>query len=213
VSLLLEGGALRLRMASPPALTPVPETPDAVSSPPRSGAADHLLLARIGRGDRGAVAELYQRYAGRLARFVATRTSGLYDADDVVQSAFRTFIATSDNGHYHLPDGQDLWGLLVVIALNKLRSRGRYATARKRAADSEAVSAGATGRDADPSGVIDLRDALERLPAAERELVELRAAGHGVDEIARRVGRSKRTVERQLRACRESLDRLVTADD
>jgi DNA-directed RNA polymerase specialized sigma24 family protein len=30
------------------------------------------------------VAELYQRYAGRLARFVATRASGLYDADDVV---------------------------------------------------------------------------------------------------------------------------------
>ena len=173
---------------------------------------DHTLLALIGRGDREAVAELYQRYAGRLTSFVASRTSGLYDADDVVQSAFRSFIRTADKGHYDLPDGEDLWGLLVVIALNKVRSRGRYAAARKRAT-AEAVQADEAGRDEDPSGVIDLWDALKRLPPVERELVELRAAGLEVDEIALRVGRSKRTVERQLRACRQTLDRLVTSDD
>lgn len=199
-------------MTSPPAFNTDPLPSDQPPAPLLCGAADHALLAGIGRGDRGAVAELYQRYAGRLTRFVATRASGLYDADDVVQSAFRTFIATSDNGHYHLPEGQDLWRLLVVIALNKVRSRVRYAAAKKRAVEG-GEEAESVGRSADPCGVIDLRDALERLKPAERELVELRAAGHGVDEIARRVGRSKRTVERQLRACRESLDRLVTADD
>jgi RNA polymerase sigma factor (sigma-70 family) len=159
------------------------------------------------------VAELYRRYSGRLERLVAPRVGDLYDADDVVQSAFRTFIRTADRGHYDLPDGQDLWGLLVVIALNKVRSRSRYVTARKRAADSGTVSADEAGRESDPGGVIDLRDALERLTPAERELVELRATGHGVEEIARRVGRSKRTVERQLLACRRSLDKLVTAGD
>src|SRR4051812_46149836 len=93
---------------------------------------DHFLLSSIRQGDREALAELYQRYAGRLERLVAPRTGGVYDADDVVQSAFRTFITTADNGHYDLPDGRDLWGLLVAIALNKLRSRIRYETARKR---------------------------------------------------------------------------------
>jgi RNA polymerase sigma-70 factor (ECF subfamily) len=161
------------------------------------------------------LAELYHRYAGRLGRLVAPSARGLYDADDVVQSAFRTFMAAADDGHYDLPDGRDLWGLLVVIALNKLRSRARSASARKRADGDwcEVTAVARASRHGDESvEVADLRDALERLPTAERELVELRVAGHLVDEIARRVGRSKRTVERQLQSCRDSLAKMVAAD-
>ena len=173
---------------------------------------DHLLLELVRQGDRVAVAELYERYASRLQRYVAPKTGGMYDADDVVQSAFRTFIASADSRHYDLPDGQDLWALLVVISLNKLRSRGRYATAQKRAGGSGPVFAEEAGRENDPSGVIDVRDALNRLPPLEREFVELRVAGHPVEDIATRLGKSKRTVERLLRACRQALSALVSGD-
>lgn len=173
---------------------------------------DHYLLSSIQRGDREALGELYVRYADRLGRLVATRAGGLYDADDVVQSAFRTFITTADNGHYDLPNGRDLWGLLVAIALNKLRSRARYDTARKRSpagrvGPAEVVPCGDEGSDG-----VDVRDALDQLTPDERELVELRVAGHAVEDIARRVGRSKRTVERQLQSCRDTLAKVVASD-
>lgn len=178
---------------------------------------DQFLLTSIQDGDREALGELYQRYAGRLERLVAPRAGGLYDASDVVQSAFRTFMATADNGHYDLPDGRDLWGLLVAIALNKLRSRVRYETARKRSP--MAGRRWITDVDVDVSLAenhgsegVDVRDVLEQLPPEERELVELRLAGHVVEDIARRVGRSKRTVERQLQSCRDALAKLVNAD-
>ncbi len=191
------------------ATVPAPLTRGRMSPHART---DHFLLSSIRRGDRQALGELYERYAGRLGRLVAPRTGGLYDADDVVQSAFRTFITTADNGHYHLPDGRDLWGLLVAIAFNKVRSRARYDTARKRSPagrvdPAEAAPTADEGREG-----VDVRDALERLAPEERELVELRVAGHAVDDIARRVGRSKRTVERQLQACRDTLAKLVASD-
>lgn len=191
------------------AIAPVPRIRGRLSPPTRT---DHFLLFSIQQGDREALGELYERYAGRLGQLVAPRTGGLYDADDVVQSAFRTFITTADNGHYHLPDGRDLWGLLVAIAFNKVRSRARYDTARKRSPAGWSGSAeAAPAADAGSEGV-DVRDALERLAPEERELVELRVAGHAVEDIARRVGRSKRTVERQLQACRDTLAKLVASD-
>jgi RNA polymerase sigma factor (sigma-70 family) len=177
---------------------------------PLDARSDHFLLPLIQQGDRDALAELYERYAVRLGRVVAPRTGGIYDAEDVVQSAFRTFISTADNGHYDLPDGRDLWGLLVAIALNKLRSRTRYETARKRSPTGGRVEAPVVENEGNEA--VDVRDVLERLPPEERELVELRVAGYVVGDIARRVGRSKRTVERQLQSCRDTLARLVATD-
>ena len=57
-----------------------------------------------------------------------------------------------------------------------------------------------------------LEEALARLPAAYREVIELRVEGYEVAEIARRTGRSKRTVERILQECRSSLHDLLSED-
>jgi RNA polymerase sigma factor (sigma-70 family) len=56
---------------------------------------------------------------------------------------------------------------------------------------------------------IAVRDVLEQLPAAERAAVELRLEGYEVNEIAGRVGRSKRAVERSLQKAREHLTELM----
>jgi RNA polymerase sigma factor (sigma-70 family) len=180
-------------------------------SPPHA-LSDGQLLALTQRGDRAAVAEIHRRYAARLGRLAAPRAGGVYDADDAVQAAFHALLA--DSGRFRVPAGGGLWGLLATIALNKIRSHARSPAVRLRAAGDGAEVAAAAGVAArgDDTAEVDVRDVLERLPPAERDLVELRAAGHPVEEIARRVGRPKRTVERQFQTCRTRMAWLAAAD-
>ena len=54
------------------------------------------------------------------------------DAEEIVQSVFRTFFRRAAHGHYSVPDGEEMWKLLLVIALNKVRAAGAYHRAAKR---------------------------------------------------------------------------------
>jgi RNA polymerase sigma factor (sigma-70 family) len=65
-----------------------------------------------------------------------------------------------------------------------------------------------------PAAVLRLvvEEALARLPAGYQEVIELRVEGYDVAEIARRTGRSKRTVERILQESRRSLHDLLSED-
>ena len=50
---------------------------------------------------------------------------------------------------------------------------------------------------------------LAGLDEMERAVVALRMTGHSVDEVAERVGRAKRTVERVLQKARDQLSELL----
>ena len=54
------------------------------------------------------------------------------DPEDIVQSVFRTFFRRATLGQYTVPEGEELWKLLLVIALNKVRATGSYHRAAKR---------------------------------------------------------------------------------
>jgi RNA polymerase sigma-70 factor, ECF subfamily len=194
--------------------SPPTSTRSGDNTPPRP---DRALLDLIRGGDRAAAGELYERYARRL-RDLASQglAGGPFDADDVVQSAFRTFLATAGRGHYDVPDGRDLWALLAVVTLNKARSHARRAAALKRSPAGGLV--GLTDTPApvsatDPVGHAAAGEVLDRFPPHERALIELRVAGYEVAEIAARVGRSKRTVERLLRDCCQRLLALTVAHE
>ena len=58
-----------------------------------------------------------------------------------------------------------------------------------------------------------VEEALGRLPAASRQVVEMRMEEHGVAEIAKHTGRSKRTVERILQESRDALKDLLLESD
>src|SRR5947208_1454870 len=62
------------------------------------------------------------------SRELATRL----DPEDIVQSVFRTFFRRAAQGHYDVPAGEEIWKLLLVIALNKIRAVGAYHRAAKR---------------------------------------------------------------------------------
>lgn len=183
---------------------------------------DRSLVRLAGQGSEEAADRLYRRYAARL-RSLAERklppdVTPRVDADDIVQSVFRRFFQAARQGNYTAPTGEDLWHLLVAIALNRLRTvTTRQRAARRdsrRTARPDPSQGDFAGGDGQPGAILRLviRDALARMSAAHREVIELRMEGYEVGEIAGRTGRSKRTVERNLQDVRRALQDLLTED-
>ena len=86
-----------------------------------SGPSDRTLLKRFHGGQADAATLLYLRYAARITSFAGTQQgpdlASRFDPDDIVQSIFRTFFRRAAEGHYDVPEGEDLWKLFLVIAL------------------------------------------------------------------------------------------------
>src|SRR5688572_11927936 len=200
-------------MTSPSADRPAP-TPD----PP----SDATLLRRYRRGEQDAATELYLRYAGRLRVLADTRASPelkqRVDPDDIVQSVFRTFFRRAGVGQYDAPTGDELWKLFLVIGLNKIRKVAAYHKAAKRDVRQTAVGAGFdqavavtpwSDQEALHTLQMTIDELLSPLPESHRAIIDLRAAGHEVADIAGRTGRSRRSVERILHDFRRRLHGLL----
>src|SRR4051794_6445959 len=183
---------------------------------------DHSLLRRFRRGQDDAPTLLYLRYAERLRALAATqRSPGLaarVDPEDIVQSVFRTFFRRAAEGQYDVPEGEEIWKLLLVIGLHKIRSVGAFHRAARRdvrqtasgEAYDQALDAEA-GQDETALSVLRMviDEVLDALPTSHRPIIELRIEGHEVSEIATRLQRSKRTVERVLQEFRKKLDAQI----
>lgn len=186
---------------------------------------DHSLLRRFREGEEDAATRLYLRYAARLQALASKQTSpqlaSRFDPDDVVQSVFRTFFRRVSDGLYDVPPGEELWGLFLVLSLNKIRGLSRHHGAMKRDAKKTFGSKALTKLEK-----IDIHDEtsltvltmvveelMDELPEKNRPVVELRIIGHTVDEIAAKTKRSKRTVERLLGDFRNKLSGLIDKED
>ena len=103
---------------------------------PRS---DGVLLAEFRTGGEDAARRLYERYAGRLRRLAESYCKNQYtsrfDAEDVVQSVFRVFFQGVRGHGYDASSDGELWGLLSVIALNKVRGNIDHHSAAKRSVE------------------------------------------------------------------------------
>src|SRR5262245_1731545 len=187
-------------------------------APRGTEASDRSLLRRFRGGSQDAATELYVRYAHRLRALVKARCSSelarRVEPDDIVQSVFRRFFRRVRQGDYDVPAGEELWGLFLVIALNRIRAAESFHRAGKRdgratvtGTDAGTYAEGARGHDEVAYTVLQLTiaEALEQLPEQQRLMLELRIQGHEVAEIAQKTGRSKRTVERILQEVRSWL--------
>lgn len=178
---------------------------------------DQSLLRQFRAGSDDAATALYVRYAQRLEHLAVSRVDRKaavrVDPEGIVQSVFRTFFRRVSGGQYDVGDREDLWKLLLVIALNKLRSEGAFHRAAKRSVtrtevlqDDVEQRSGAAG---EPLSLTVLRmtvdELLGELPDDHRAIVGLRIEGYEVAEIATRTGRAKRSVERVLQAFRKRL--------
>jgi RNA polymerase sigma-70 factor (ECF subfamily) len=198
------------------------EQDKATSPSARVETSDRSLLRRLQSGHANASTELYLRYAKRLLALTTAQTSPdlaqRVDPEDIVQSVFRTFFRRASLGHYTAPDGEEIWKLLLVIALNKVRATGAYHRVAKRdvrrTAGGEAFQVAVESQPGkDEAALVVLRmtvdELLEGMPEAHRRMIELRIEGHELNEIAAAVKRSKRSVERVLQDFRQRLGVLI----
>lgn len=191
----------------------------------RPQTSDASLLRRMRLGSEDAATQLYLRYAHRLYALARAKTSPdlarRVDAEELVQSIFGSFFRGVASGYYEVIEGEELWKLFVVIALNKIRAKANFHHATKRDVrqtvsgelDEDALTA-PEGHDAAALAFLKLtvEEALERLPAQHRQIVLLRIENYDVAEIAEKSGRSKRTVERLLQEARKKLVHLLKED-
>lgn len=177
---------------------------------------DASLLVRFQAGEDDAATALYTRYAERLVK-LANRSTGddlsaRVDAEDIVQSVFRTFFRRVSDGHYLIPEGEELWKLLLVIALNKVRMIAEHHRAAKRdVATTQSIENRDVENPTDATEVLrmTIEDVLVTLPEPHQQVVHARIDGHEIGEIARQVSLSRRSVERILQSFRKRLQKTL----
>lgn len=175
------------------------------------------LLRDYQTGKPAAAREIYERYAVRLiavARaMLASSLRRRIDPEDVVQSAYRSFFVKAREGKYQLHASGDLWHLLIAITRHKVLNEVERQTAAKRAPQREQPPADVAGEELDPPIVAliaeELQQAIQKLPAEERRLLELRLQDASIDEMAAAIGKSPRTIRRMLLDLRRTLQRRL----
>jgi RNA polymerase sigma-70 factor (ECF subfamily) len=183
------------------------------------------LLEQFQAGQSRAARAIFDRYALRLIALVGARLApGMrrrVDPEDVVQSAFRSFFIHARERDFVLARAGDLWRLLAAISLHKVRdqvdrqraARRDYRRERDPLPDSESVRLAIEPQDNQPSApdkwaaLEHLRSVFDKLPAAVRDALTLRLAGHTIEDIAVATKRSERTVRRLLDTGRHQLTR------
>jgi RNA polymerase sigma-70 factor (ECF subfamily) len=181
------------------------------------------LLARWQAGDKEAAAELFRRYVGRLVALARSRLSEKLaqriDAEDVVQSAYRSFFAHARAGEYAVRHGGDLWQLLLSITLHKLHDQVKRHSAKKRSVNQDVhfssedslhgLQPHLAAQEPSPVEALALVDevqaVMQSLSPVHRRIVELRLQGHNVSEIAAETNRCPHTVRRVLEQVKRGL--------
>jgi RNA polymerase sigma-70 factor (ECF subfamily) len=181
------------------------------------------LLGRVRRGDDAAAAVIFERFVDQLAakanRHLSPAIRRRVDAEDVVQSVYRTFFRRVRQGEFQLDHWGGLWGLLTRITVRKCA----HAARGKNRAREVPVLAGtsnddpewgweALAREPSPSEAAALNDVLDALldPLREshRAIVKLTLEGYTQEEIGQQLGCSERTVRRVLTQAQSDLEKL-----
>jgi RNA polymerase sigma factor (sigma-70 family) len=184
---------------------------------------DDDLLDRWRAGDETAAEEIVRRHGQDLLTVVRRRLSSSIgrrlDADDVVQSALRSFFVAVRGGRFTAENGGDLWKLLSTITLNKLNKLVRFHSTEKRSMlreQSLETTSHTNPNELSPLEAIAFAEQLEQLlllvPENRRPILELRLEGHDLDTIAQRVGCSQRTVRRVLADVKVQLQQAQPGD-
>jgi RNA polymerase sigma-70 factor (ECF subfamily) len=175
---------------------------------------DATLMQRFRDGDQDAAAQLFERYVGKLVglaqRNLSSQLGRRIDAEDVVQSAFRSFFRGTRDGRFYLEPGQDLWRLLAVITVTKLKKQVEFHTAAKRDfqqernpdPDDSRTAGGRAIEEPSPADSLALVEQVERISVQlgrdQQRIFAMRLEGHQVEEIGAAIGISERTVRRVL---------------
>lgn len=193
------------------------------------------LLQGLKEGRPDAVAAIWDRYFQRVLAVARRRLRGgpqqaVEDGEDVALSAFCGLAAGAAEGRFdRLEDRSDLWQILAAITLRKAINRRRWYRRRKRAGRpvsggqasghtgspaGDDLLAGAVSKEPIPELAAMMREQLERLldvldDPLLRRIAEWRMEGATNAEIAGKLGKAVRTVERKLELIRLIWEKVV----
>jgi len=175
-------------------------------------------------GDPHAAQLLWERYYADLVRLahdhLAARVRRTIDPEDVALSAFANFCRGVAEGRFpRLDDRHDLWRLLFTLTVRQGADQARR-EGRQRRGGGQVVNASdlfdlsdadldqLPGSAPDPAWAAAVAEEVQvlfaRLPGDDlRQVARLRLEGHALPEIARRLGRSLRSVERKWTLIRQ----------
>ena len=168
---------------------------------------DEALMQLYQTGENRAFEILYQRYRGRLHRFVRRMTGPSAEADEIFQDVWLAVIKGKSR---YVPTARFVTYLFAIAhnrAAEKLRTRGRCVIVELLDDDG-----GVPDGELDPLSLTlnaelgkALADAISLLPAEQREAFLMQAEGDlSLDEIADASGAPRETVKSRLRRALES---------
>lgn len=169
--------------------------------------------------DESAVSDFWMKYEQRLRRLaernLSERLQRRVDADDVVQSVFRTFLRRAGEGEFQLQDRETLISLLTTVTLNKIRQKVRHFAAQKRGGGKDhyfemLVDLGGSEPTPDETAALqEIEELIRGFDERQQQVVDLKLQNHTNEDIARRLQCSERTVRRLLSTVQQQLEKLV----
>src|SRR4051812_28751710 len=183
---------------------------------------DQQLIAAYQQGDEAAASELFERYYIRLLDLIrgqlGWKLREVEGSTDVAQSVLRSFFSQIRQNHVQIGPDNSLWPLLVTIALNKMRNRGKFWQRECRdpsrqvplEAQDDPLEQGPS-----PQDVVAVKELVDRLlePFSDRrrKIIELILEGRPVGEIATELGTTERTVYNTRKAAAKILEQVLTS--
>jgi DNA-directed RNA polymerase specialized sigma24 family protein len=178
-------------------------------------------IGQLRAGDPVAAQHLWEGYFRRLVGLARGKLQGLprraADEEDVALSAFASFCHGVECGRFpQLADRDDLWRLLVTITARKALHLARDEHSQKRGGvvrDEAALGDGAgaenaaldefMGREPTPAFAAQVAEEFQRLleslgDADLRTIAVSKMEGYTTEEIATKLRRAPRTIERKL---------------
>jgi RNA polymerase sigma-70 factor (ECF subfamily) len=176
------------------------------------------LILRLNAGAESAAADLDDAYRARLCRLVECEMNRRYrrreDAEDVVQSAFRSFYRRNAEGAFRIGSSADLWRLLAAVTRRKVLKHLERLNAEIRNPGREECLDGDTLFDRAPAPeeaaiATDLIvQALAGLDETYAKVFDLRLQNCTEAEIATTLGCTRTSVATKLQRLRDRLGRL-----
>lgn len=165
---------------------------------------------------------LFSASLARLAqRHLDGRLKRRLDGEDVVQSAFRTFLRRNALGEFQIEGAAQLWKLLVHITVMKARAKGRFHTADRRNIQHEVpdgeewLSQIAFGepQESEALALVETVEFLLRdVPDWYAVVLEMRLNDHSATDIALELKLSRQSVHRALRVLRDRLEQELATN-
>ena len=171
-------------------------------------------LYELKDGNRDAIDSLWNRYFSKLVGFAKKRIGGGLerglDEEDIAIVAFTQFVDGAENGKFRqLQNRNDLWQILTMITSRRVHNSRRGNSANFRMVDfSDCDVIESLLVDPTPQFLDDLnedcKELIKHLPERSRTIAMLRLKNCTNQEIADELNLSVATIERDVRAIRES---------